>query len=163
MKSLFSELGGFVVYEPVLLKRYLDANHLLEQDILQYFTGTDHGEIITKKGIAIPIIGVNTGYYHFDVTFGSRVMKEEEVKASSSGWVYYTESGRLSIVGIGYLTNRDSLESNSLTFRVDEGWYSVEILCGEKEGRDELWIELVLHREDDAPKFSGNFETDYSY
>ncbi len=164
MKSLFSELNGFVVYEPELLKRYLETNHLLKKDVLQYFSETDHGEIITQKGIAIPIIGVRTGYYHFTVTVENKfMMKADEIKARSSGWIYHTESGQLSVVGIGYLKNIDSMGSNCLTYPIDNGWYSVEILCGERDGQDDLLIELVLTRESNPPKFSGNFEIGYDF
>ncbi|AIQ13834.1 hypothetical protein [Paenibacillus durus] len=166
IKSLFSELNGFVVYEPAVLKKYLENNVLLESDVLQYFTETDHGEIITKNGIAIPIIGVNTGYYNFNVVFDedSLELKKEEIKARSSGWIYYTYSEKLCIVGIGFFKNIDSINSNnSLTFNIDNGWYSVDILCGEKEDHEELMFELLLKREETTPTFFGDFETEYYF
>lgn len=166
MKSLFSELNGFVVYEPSLLHSYLKENHLLERDVLKYFTETDHGELITKKGIAIPIIGVNTGYYHFNVSYeqDSLLLTDGEIRVKSSGWIYYTESGQLCIVGIGYLKNIESIHSqNCLSYQIDKGWYSIDILCGERDGAEEMILELLLKRVNEPPLFRGDFDVEYSF
>ena len=37
---LFSELGGFVIYDRLVLNKYLEKNELFDTDILSYFTGT---------------------------------------------------------------------------------------------------------------------------
>ena len=42
-RRIFSELGGFVVYEPALLARYLDEHGLASGDVLAYFTQTEYG------------------------------------------------------------------------------------------------------------------------
>ena len=36
-RQIFSELGGFVIYEPALLARYLDEHGLANGDVLAYF------------------------------------------------------------------------------------------------------------------------------
>ena len=53
-RQIFSELGGFVVYEPTLLARYLDEHGLANGDVLAYFTQTEHGGAVTEEGIAVP-------------------------------------------------------------------------------------------------------------
>ena len=59
-RRIFSELGGFVIYEPALLARYLDEHGLANGDALAYFTQTEHGGAVTKDGIAVPIVGVRS-------------------------------------------------------------------------------------------------------
>ena len=59
-RQIFSELGGFVVYEPALLARYLDEHGLASGDVLAYFTQTEHGGAVTEGGIAVPILGVRS-------------------------------------------------------------------------------------------------------
>lgn len=53
-KQIFSELGGFVAYEPALLARYLDEHGRANGDVLAYFTQTEHGDAVTEEGIAVP-------------------------------------------------------------------------------------------------------------
>lgn len=36
-RRIFSELDGFVIYEPALLARYLDEHGLVNGDVLAYF------------------------------------------------------------------------------------------------------------------------------
>ena len=59
-RQIFSELGGFVIYEPALLARYLDEHGLASGDVLAYFTQTEHGGAVTEEGIAVPILGVRS-------------------------------------------------------------------------------------------------------
>lgn len=58
-RRIFSELGGFVIYEPALLTRHLDKHGLVSGDVLAYFTQTEHGGAVTEEGIAVPILGVH--------------------------------------------------------------------------------------------------------
>ena len=46
------------MFSPELLAKYLEENHLSGNNILKYFVENEHGDEITKSGIAIPIIGV---------------------------------------------------------------------------------------------------------
>ena len=59
-RRIFSELGGFVLYEPALLARYMDEHWLANGDVLTYFTQTEHGDAVTRDGIAVPISGVRS-------------------------------------------------------------------------------------------------------
>ncbi|MFN0224503.1 hypothetical protein [Paenibacillus sp. KR2-11] len=165
---MFSELNGFVLYEPVLLQNYLEINQLQDRDVLQYFTETEHGDNITKNGIAIPVIGLNTSYYQFHIAFHddkrSLLLNENETKVSSSGWVFHTESGQLRVAGVGYFKNIDSIHTNnSLTFAIERGWYSVSIRCGEMEGQEELVLEIILKKEKSNPEFYGDLEVSYYF
>ena len=132
-RRIFSELGGFVIYEPGLLARYLDEHGLASGDILAYFTQTEHGGAITEEGIAVPILGVRSDYYDFAVTVGEaseEIFAQDEAKIISRGWVFHS-SGTLKIVGIGYFKDMSCIsEQNSLSFRVERGRYRLEILGG---------------------------------
>ena len=56
-RRIFSELGGFVVYEPALLARYLDEHGLASGDVLAYFTQTEHGGRGYRRGYRRADIG----------------------------------------------------------------------------------------------------------
>ena len=47
-RQIFSELGGFVIYEPALLACYLDEHGLASGDVLAYFAQTEHGGAVTE-------------------------------------------------------------------------------------------------------------------
>ena len=132
-RRIFSELGGFVIYEPGLLARYLDEHGLASGDILAYFTQTEHGGAITEEGIAVPILGVRSDYYDFAVTASEadeEIFAQDEAKIISRGWVFHS-SGTLKIAGTGYFKDMSCIgEQNSLSFRVKRGRYRLEILGG---------------------------------
>ena len=132
-RQIFSELGGFVIYEPALLARYLDEHGLASGDVLAYFTQTEHGGAVTEEGIAVPISGVRSDYYDFTVTVGEaseEIFAQNEAKIISRGWIFHS-SGTLKIAGIGYFKDMSCIsEQNSLSFRVERGRYSLEILGG---------------------------------
>ena len=132
-RRIFSELGGFVIYEPALLARYLDEHGLASGDVLAYFTQTEHGGAVTEEGIAVPISGVRSDYYDFAVTVGEaseEIFAQNEAKIISRGWVFHS-SGTLKIAGIGYFKDMSCIsEQNSLSFRVKRGRYRLEILGG---------------------------------
>ena len=90
-RRIFSELGGFVIYEPTLLARYLDEHGLANGDVLAYFTQTEHGGAVTEEGIAVPIPGVRSDYYDFAVTVGEadeEIFNQNEAKIISRGWIF---------------------------------------------------------------------------
>jgi hypothetical protein len=106
-KSLFSELNGFVIYEPKLLKEYLENNNLRNKNVLQYFIETNHGDIITKNGIAIPMMGIENDYYNFSVIENIKdkiILNNEFI---SKGWIMQIVSGEINITGIGYFCNME--------------------------------------------------------
>ena len=132
-RRIFSELGGFVIYEPALLARYLDEHGLASGDVLAYFTQTERGGAVTEEGIAVPISGVRSDYYDFTVTVGEaseEIFAQNEAKIISRGWVFHS-SGTLKIAGIGYLKDMSRIsEQNSLSFKLKRGRYRLEILGG---------------------------------
>lgn len=179
-RRIFSELGGFVIYEPALLARYLDEHGLVGGDVLAYFTQTEHGGAVTEEGITVPISGVRSDYYDFAVTAGEaseEIFAQNEAKIISRGWVFHS-SGTLKIAGIGYFKDMSRIsEQNSLSFRVERGRYSLEILGGYRganfsgtpASRDDTPILSdipVFHLRltpSAEPKFSGDLEMSFYF
>jgi len=179
-RRIFSELGGFVVYEPALLARYLDEHGLASGDVLAYFTQTEHGGAVTEEGIAVPISGVRSDYYDFAVTVGEaseEIFAQNEAKIISRGWVFHS-SGTLNIAGIGYFKDMSCIsEQNSLSFRVKRGRYRLEILGGYRGtnfsgaptplGNTSILSDTpVFHLRltpSAEPKFSGDLETSFYF
>ena len=179
-RQIFSELGGFVIYEPALLARYLDEHGLANGDVLAYFAQTEHGSAVTKEGIAVPISGVRSDYYDFTVTVGEadeEIFAQNEAKIISRGWVFHS-SGTLKIAGIGYFKDMSCIsEQNSLSFRVKRGRYRLEILGGYRGtnfsgaptplGDTSILSDTpVFHLRltpSAEPKFSGDLETSFYF
>ena len=58
------------------------------------------------------------------------IFNQNEAKIISRGWVFHS-SGTLKIAGIGYFKDMSRIsEQNSLSFLVERGRYSLEILGG---------------------------------
>lgn len=179
-RRIFSELDGFVIYEPALLARYLDEHGLVNGDVLAYFTQTEHGGAVTKEGIAVPILSVRSDYYDFSVTVGEadeEIFAQNEAKIISRGWVFHS-SGTLKIAGIGYFKDMSYIsEKNSLSFRVKRGRYNLEILGGYRGANFSgspaplgdtpiLSDTPVFHLRltpSAEPKFSGDLETPFYF
>ncbi|WP_412850571.1 hypothetical protein ACL0VS_17925 [Chryseobacterium sp. PMSZPI] len=163
MKKIFSERKGFVIYSPELLTRYLQDHHLIDNNILQYFVGNEHGDEITRSGIAIPIIGVEEDEYAFRISMnGERILNPNEVAVQSDGWIFHASNNEVRVVGVGYLKDISSInEDNSITLPINNGWYSLKILAGNKDG--ERLFELNLQSHDHQPECKGDVMTKYYY
>lgn len=163
MKKIFSELKGFVIFSPQLLAQYLQDHHLSGTNILKYFVENEHGDEITKSGIAIPIIGVEEDYYAFRLSVNDeKILNDEEVEVESKGWIFQTANNEVKIVGIGYLKDIAAIsEENSVTLSLENGWYSLKIRGGNKNG--ERVFELNMQKQDMHPAFTGDVTTEYYY
>jgi hypothetical protein len=159
-KSLFSELNGFVIYDPKLLHEYLENNNLKDNNILKYFTETNHGDFIVENGIVIPMMDIDSDYYNFSVVekFEDKIILHN--KFSSKDWIIQIVSGEININGIGYFNNIKTLnENNVLKFYLKNGWYEVEIIGGNVENK--LFYEIILTKKDIKPKYNGDINFSY--
>ncbi|MBO9691624.1 hypothetical protein [Chryseobacterium sp.] len=163
MKKIFSELKGFVIFSPQLLANYLQDHHLSGNNILKYFVENEHGDEITKSGIAIPIIGVEEDYYAFQISVNDeKILNDDEVEVESKGWIFQTANNEVKIVGIGYLKDIAAInEGNSITLSLENGWHSLKIRGGNKNG--ERVFELNMQKQGIHPAFSGDVTTEYYY
>ncbi|AZB32509.1 MULTISPECIES: hypothetical protein [Chryseobacterium] len=163
MKKIFSELKGFVIYSPELLTKYLKDHDLPGNNILKYFVENEHGDVITRSGIAIPVIGVEEDYYSFCISANDdRVLENEEVAAQSDGWIFQTSNNELRVVGIGYLKDISSInDENSIRLNLENGWFSLKIRAGNKNG--ERLFELNTNKQEAKPDFKGDLTTTYYF
>lgn len=163
MKKIFSELKGFVIYSPELLAKYLQEHDLPGNNILKYFVENEHGDEITKSGIAIPVIGVEEDYYSFQIsTNGERILSNAEEAVQSEGWIFQTANNEIRVVGIGYLKDITTInDENSIRFTLENGWFSLRIFAGRKDG--ERLFELNMQKQDIQPDFKGDVTTEYYY
>ena len=158
IKEIFSELNGFVIYEPILLQEYLKNNQLTDKNVLNYLTETEYGDLITEEGIAIPIVGLTSDYYAF------KIIKELplDYKVISEGWVLNVISAQIRIVGIGYFVDIEKIDdSNSISFSdIPNGWYKLSIVSYfDDENRKTFG--LMLEKSIDKPLFEGDMNTNY--
>lgn len=163
MKKIFSELKGFVIYSPELLAKYLQEHNLPGTNILKYFVENEHGDEITRSGIAIPIIGVEEDFYSFGISANEeRVLNFEEVAAQSDGWIFHATNNELRVVGIGYLKDISAInDENSVRLNLENGWFSLKIRAGIKNG--ERLFELNTQKQDGIPNFNGDMTTTYYF
>ena len=158
IKEIFSELNGFVIYEPILLQEYLKNNQLTDKNVLNYLTETEYGDLITEEGIAIPIVGLTSDYYTF------KIIKELPLhyKVISEGWVLNVISAQIRIVGIGYFLDIEKIDdSNSISFiDIPNGWYKLSIVSYfDDENRKTFG--LMLEKSINKPLFEGDMNTNY--
>lgn len=163
MKKIFSEMKGFVIYSPELLSKYLQEYNLPGNNILKYFVENEHGDEITKSGIAIPVIGVEDDYYSFQVSTGEEyILDHNEVEAQSTGWIFQASNNEVRVVGIGYLKDITLIsDDNSIILPLENGWYSLKIRAGRKNG--ERLFELNMQKQDLRPDFKGDVTSEYYY
>jgi hypothetical protein len=157
--KIFSELGGFVIYEPLFLEKYITDNKVSNNDLLSHFTSSNEGDLVTGNGSIIPITGVPPDYYSFkiieDLPPGYLV--------ESPGWVLHVLSGGFRVIGIGYLTDVAKMTGDkSLSFSVPNGWYKLSITSYLDEAGDYAFG-LKLTPTPDKPVFSGDMETNYGF
>jgi hypothetical protein len=158
--KIFSELEGFAIYEPTLLKEYLKDNNIVDNDLLSHLITSTHGDNITTEGIMIPIIGVPPDYYQFSII---NVMPSHFF-VESKGWVLKVQSGEINIVGIGYLKDISAINaSNCLSLPIMRGWYQLSIISYMKLDTNELCFGLKLVNVSDKPVFYGDMSIDYRF
>ena len=91
-----------------------------------------------------------------------KILNDNEVEVESKGWIFQSASNEVKIVGIGYLKDIASInDENTITFSLENGWYSLKIRGGNKNG--ERLFELNMHKQDMHPVFSGDVTTEYYY
>lgn len=157
--TIFSELEGFVIYEPYRIEKFLQINEIKDKNLLNYLTTSELGDTITEEGIAVPITWVPPDDYKFSILDSM----PESYLARSEGWVFKVENGSFSIMGIGYLTNIDRINNKdvNLSFNLENSWYSLTIVSYMEE--EQKCFGLILEKEDYKPDFYGDLEMDFLF
>lgn len=159
MEKLFAELNGFAIYEPAMLVNYLKENRLRKKDVLSYFYTSNHGDLITRQGIALPIVNLDPDDYGFEILDA----EPPNYLVRSGGWIFHAPAGLVRIIGIGYLTNLSSIKDDTgLRFTIAEGWHKLTIYSYWNE-EEEPCFGLHFQPAGQQPDFSGDFDTDYAF
>ena len=131
-KRLFAELNGFVLCDPQRLVQFHGEN-IHHDNLLRQYTETEDGDKVCIQGIVIPVLDVEPEYYTLVVRYASSpAYLNSAPLISNHGFVLGTETGKLLLCGLGYLTNwnlADDLE-HYVSLMVIPGWYSVEVKGG---------------------------------
>lgn len=159
--KIFSELEGFVIYDPKCLMNYISNYNLFDENLLSLFTETEAGDFVSQNGIIIPIIGVEPDYYSFEIV--TDLQKKYNIISESKGWILEVVSNQVTIVGIGYLTDIATItEENSLSFTVPNGWYNVSIATHQDIHSNKIFL-LKLEKVLTKPSFKANIEQVYNW
>jgi len=163
-REVFAELGGFVLSDPGELDRH-HGGSASGLDLLELYGTSDEGDAVAAGGLAIPVLGLEAGYY-------TLVVRGAEATAHltgpprlvSSGWVLHVVSDRLCLSGAGYLKRWDPNGPRILHPVVPAGWYEVEVRCGfgGVDGEEPV-IEFVLRAATDRPCFAADPSADFDF
>jgi hypothetical protein len=160
--GLFPELYGFVVADPDLLDAF-HSGSARDCDLLALYATTDAGDAISNCGVAIPILGLDPGYY--SVTLRASSAKSPlagPALRSSSGWILQVASGCVVVAGIGYLKRWNPDHPKIRRFSVPSGWYSATIYLGSCLQEDDFALDIELVPQRCAPRFSADLNSDFS-
>jgi len=139
LSGCFPELFGFVLLDPARLDDAFDGDAEGE-DLLDLFSTTGQGDEIVRDGVAVPVMGVDAGYYTVIVRHAADPSPWPVPQIASAGWVLGSETGSLVLTGAGYLRNWRRQHRHHRRVAVVPGWYRFEI-------RGYL---LTHHHDDDA-------------
>ncbi|WP_452219426.1 hypothetical protein [Lacinutrix salivirga] len=163
IKTLFSELNGFVVFDQESFLKF-KIDNFKNNDILTPLIETDFGEVISKKGIAIPIVVAQPDDYGFVVSM-NKLSYLNETLVSTTGWIINVKS-KVCICGLGYLKKfiiDDLIENDKLLeYDIKSGWAEIEIHCGINNDLLPI-IEIVIIPKENKPKFLGNLDIIYDF
>lgn len=156
VEKIFSELEGFIIYDPQCLANYISENNIFNQDLLSYFMESEDGDFVIQNGIIVPIMGVEPNYYTFEI---NNDLENYAVIKESDGWILKVVSKQINIIGIGYLANVNTLnKQKSLSFAISNGWYKVSIATYIDVFSSKSFV-LKLQKVLTKPNYEGNMET----
>ncbi|GIM57789.1 hypothetical protein CAPN006_21810 [Capnocytophaga canimorsus] len=156
VEKIFSELEGFIIYDPQCLANYISENNIFNQDLLSYFMESEDGDFVIQNGIIVPIMGVEPNYYTFEI---NNDLENYAVIKESDGWILKVVSKQINIIGIGYLANVSTLnKQKSLSFAISNGWYKVSIATYIDVFSSKSFV-LKLQKVLTKPNYEGNMET----
>ena len=165
IKNLFSELFGFALCDPDGLDIFAGGS-AIGVDLLTRFTDSEDGDFISKNGIAIPIVGLEEGYYTLVVRNDTdKSLLKSSPRKVSKGWVLHAPTGRVCLCGLGYLKDWNPNNKKVYCFNIPSGWYEVTIACGVNTDQiDEApIIEFVLHAVESKPVFTANLNEKFNF
>lgn len=158
---LYSELRGFVLFDPVAL----DGHHGEEArgtNLLKVYTSTDEGDRVAASGMIVPVFYVDNDFYSVIVRSDDGPSSIDPLKPStiSTGWIIRASSGRLAVSGIGNLTSWNPRGHRVRNIECDVGWFSVRVQVGsaKRKGARPV-VEFTLSSRKRKPVFKGDVGT----
>ena len=116
---LFPELNAFALYSKCDVISFMN-NELGDNNILEYLTKDDGGELV-KKRVLLPIFNVDDGLYNIDVIVNDG--------NGSQDLGVFCSSGEVSVIGLGYLAAFDHellcMAGKNQSFTVPNGTFGV--------------------------------------
>ncbi|MET1079864.1 MAG: hypothetical protein ABWY06_17770 [Pseudomonas sp.] len=152
-RQLFSELFGFVICDPLKLEA-VHGEPILGQDLLAQYSSTDLGERVAMEGAAIPVQGVEAGYYSIVLRDAvSPSLLAEAPSHISTGWILEVVSGQIAVCGLGALSHWAPASPAVRHMALPIGWYGVELWVGAMaSGDDDYALEIILSRSSSRPR-----------
>lgn len=154
----FAELGGFALVDAARLDQELKGA-LEGCDVLTRLLTSDFGDLVLSQGIIVPLLGITPGYYRLVIRDRAEPPTIESPRVESPGWVLATETGRLTLCGLGYLADFRAARAAHRAVTVPPGTYEVRILGAQlraEESDDEGVYELILSRTDGTTTATGS-------
>lgn len=155
----------FILADIQRLSRFV-ADYSLSDDLITEFTTTDYGDLAVNQGVMIPLRGIENFPYtvYFNQSSKSAFSAlESDVQHRKAGYVLEVTGSRLYLLTMPLLRhwskNVEFIQANRPYFDLENGWYSVEILCGETV-QDSGWeptIEFLLERKESKPDYHADF------
>lgn len=162
-RKLFSELFGFVISDLLKLES-LHEKPTLGLDLLDLYTTTDEGNRVAMEGAAIPILGVEAGYYSiiFREATTPSLLHEAPVGVST-GWVLEVVSGKVAVCGLAALSKWNPANPSVRHVSVPIGWYGIDVWLGASSiNGDDYTLEIVMSRSATKPLFSADVTKNFS-
>jgi hypothetical protein len=128
-----------------------------QRDLLELYTASDAGDAVAAEGVAIPVLGVEPGYYAITIrTESDSSPLSDPPFDMSTGWVLQVSSGEVVLAGVGYLKNWDPEHPKLRRVALEPGWYSVDIFVGAATNGDDFALDFVLRACAARPQFSAD-------
>lgn len=150
----------FILADIDLLSSFVDE-HQLSDDLIAEFTTTDYGDAVVDQGVILPIRGIENFPYtvYFNASPESVFSTLEcDIQHRKSGYFMEVTASRLYLLTMpllrGWSEKRDFIRSNRPSFDIENGYYAVEVVCGETL-QDSGWeptIEFLFDKRALRPK-----------
>lgn len=154
----FAELGGFALVDAARLDRELKGT-LEGCDVLTRVLTSDFGDRVLAQGILVPLLGITPGYYRLVIRDDGEPSTISSPRVKSPGWVLETETGKLTLCGLGYLADFRAARTAHRAVAVPPGTYKV-LLQGAplpaEASDDEGVYEVILTRTEQATAGTGS-------
>lgn len=168
-----NDLMDYFILADVQRLSQFSSENALSDDLMTEFTTNDSGEKAVESGVIIPMRGIEN--YPYTVYFNESSdsvfsAQNSDLQHRKGGYLIEVTSSRLHLLtmpllrawskSVGFI---ESGTPGKPFFDLENGWYAVEILCGEtqQESGWEPTIEFLFEPRETKPVYGAN--VDYSF